>query len=399
MNILVVNSGSSSVKFQLFDMPQEILLMKGKAVKNEHNETEFQFHTPARTVTWQLNEFSYGLIFKTLFAELVNPLSKCLDKIDEIDVIGHRLIHGGKNGTGCREISDELVSFMESSVPLAPLHYPANLEGIRTLQHLIPGILQAGVFDTAFHSTLPQKAYLYGISPDWCHQHHIRRYGFHGISHKYASEKACELAGLSFPESKIVSCHLGNGASVAAVKNGKSIDTSMGFTPVEGLIMGSRSGDIDAGVLIHLMENHQFSASDIRKLINKQGGLLGLSGVSSDYRAVEEAAETGNMQAQTALDIYHYRVKKYIGAYAAALGGIDLLVFTGGTGENSSRAREEICSDLGFLGINLKPEYNSRVETKDSVISRNNSPVAVVAVAANEELEIAREVSLLVASR
>lgn len=399
MNILIVNSGSSSVKFKLFKMPGEELLMQGKAVQNKHGKTDFHFKTEARKIVFPINEFSYSNIFKILFEELVRPDSGCLSSMNEVDVVGHRLIHGGEKGTGCREITDELISFMESSVSLAPLHYPANLEGIRTIRQLLPWVLQAGVFDTAFHHTLPPKAFLYGISPEWYHKHMIRRYGFHGTSHKYASQKVCRLAGLPFEKSRVISCHLGNGASVAAIKNGKSIDTSMGFTPVEGLLMGSRCGDIDAGILFHLMEKHQLTSEKIQHLLNKEGGLLGLSGISADYRAVEGAAENGNVQAQTALDVYHYRVKKYIGAYVVALEGVDALVFTGGVGENSSRAREAICRGLQFLGIDLDTEENKNAGSNDALISKKKSPVAVAVVVANEELEIAREVAFMVDSK
>lgn len=383
------------MKFQLFEMPGEKLLMKCKAVTNEQGKTEFHFQTAARKIKLHFDDFSCSKIFSRLIDELTRPESVCLSSITEVDAVGHRLIHGGEKGTSCQEITGDLVTYMENSVSLAPLHYPANLEGIKSVQQLMPGVFQAGVFDTAFHHTLPPRAYLYGISPEWYHRHRIRRYGFHGTSHKYASRSACRLVQIPVEKSRVISCHLGNGASVAAVKNGKSIDTSMGFTPVEGLIMGSRSGDIDAGILIYLMEKHNYSAADIQHLLNKQGGLLGLSDISPDYRAVEQAAENGNKQAQTALDVYHYRVKKYIGAYAAALEGVDVLVFTGGVGENSSKARAEICRGLQFLGIDMDIKKNNVPGVNDSVISKEKSPVKVLVVAANEELEIAREVASL----
>ncbi len=398
MNILVVNSGSSSIKFQLFEMPCEKLLMKSKAVKNELGKADFNFITRERDISFPVKEFSFRIIFEKLLEELIRPESQCLSSNDEIDIIGHRLIHGGEQGTDCVIITEELIAYMESCISLAPLHYPANLEGIRTIRQMMPRKIQAGVFDTAFHSTLPPKAFLYGISPEWYRKHHIRRYGFHGTSHKYASARACQLAGIDFGNCKIVSCHLGNGASAAAVKNGKSIDTSMGFTPVEGLVMGSRCGDIDAEVLLHIMENHHYSTSRIRQLINREAGLLGLSGVSSDYREVEKAAEKGNASARLALDVYHYRVKKYIGAYAATLEGIDILVFTGGVGENSSNARTEICKGLQFLGIDLDIEKNEKPDDDEAMISSQDSKVAVAVIAANEELEIARKVAELAAS-
>lgn len=395
MNVLVINSGSSSVKFQLFRMPEEILMAYGKAEKDKNGNTGFSFHTESRKINYSWSGYSFSENFKKILDELVASDNECLSSLQEIDVAGHRLIHGGENGGSNKavEITQELIYFMESCISLAPLHYPANLEGIRTMGRLLPGILQAGVFDTAFHSSLPPKAFLYGIPMEWYKKHGIRRLGFHGTSHKYATLQACKLAGLLPGKSKIVSCHLGNGASVAAVKNGNSVDTSMGLTPVEGLLMGTRSGDIDAGVLIYLQQNYNLTADKIQEIINEKGGLLGLSGISPDYRAVEEAALNGNQDAQTALDVYHYRVKKYIGAYAAAMGGLDLLVFTGGIGENSFLARKEICSELEFLGIRFSEKLNKEKNGKEAVISENDSNVKVMIIPANEELMIAREVA------
>ncbi len=395
MNVLVINSGSSSVKFQLFRMPEEKLLAYGKAEKNENGHTGFSFHTENRKMNYSWSGYSFSENFKKILEELVVAENGCISSLQDIDVIGHRLIHGGEIGGSNKavEITQELITYMESCISLAPLHYPANLEGISTMGRLLPGILQAGVFDTAFHYSLPPKAFLYGIPIEWYKKHGIRRLGFHGTSHKYATLQACKLVGLRPDESKIVSCHLGNGASIAAVKNGNSVDTSMGLTPVEGLLMGTRSGDIDAGVLVYLQQNYNLTVDDTQEIINKEGGLLGLSGISSDYRAVEAAALNGNQDAQTALDVYHYRVKKYIGAYAAAMGGLDLLVFTGGIGENSFLARNEICSELKFLGIHLSEKLNEKENGKEAVINEEGSNVKVVVVPANEELMIAREVA------
>lgn len=393
LHVLVFNCGSSSVRFHLYRMPEEDLLTEGKAERNKTGDTGFYFRTKQRESSRAWEGFSFSRIFREILDTLVHPDTGCLTSTDEISIAGHRLIHGGEQGTGCTEITPELISFMESSIPLAPLHYPANLEGIRMISELMPHVIQAGVFDTAFHHTVPPKAFLYGISLEWYRKHHIRRYGFHGTSHRYASGAARDMAGLKRKACRIVSCHLGNGASVAAVKNGASVDTSMGFTPVEGLIMGTRSGDIDAGVLTYLQEQFRFTTNDLQDVINRKGGLLGLSGISSDYRAVEEAAENGNDEAHTALDVYHYRVKKYIGAYAAAMGGLDALVFTGGIGENSIRARDEICRDMEFLGIRLSQKRNESRNSSKAVISTSGSPVKVVIVPANEELMIAREVA------
>ncbi len=380
-------------------MPEERLIAGGKAEKTGQGGTLFRMRIQNREIEKAAPGFSFRDSLTEILDQLVAPGNNCLASLSDVDVVGHRLIHGGEEGAACVEITDKLVQYMESCIPLAPLHYPANLEGIRTIGRLMPRVLQAGVFDTAFHHTLPPKAFLYGISLDWYQKYRIRRYGFHGTSHKYASQRACQLAGLPFGNSRVVSCHLGNGASVAAVKNGKSVDTSMGMTPAEGLLMGTRCGDIDAGVLVYLQENFQLSAGDIQQVINRDGGLLGLSGVSSDYREVENAALGGNKTAQTALDVYLYRVKKYIGAYAAALGGLEALVFTGGIGENSSRARAAVCSGLEFLGIRLSPDQNRERNGQEAVVSEPGSRVKVVIVPANEELMIAREAAELAGNR
>ncbi len=395
MNVLVVNCGSSSVKFQLYKMPEELLLIYGKAERNQDGNTDFSFQTKSRNIQKKWDGYSFSENFKKILNELTRPENECLASLEELTIAGHRLIHGGEaiKSQGAVEITDELISYMESCISLAPLHYPANLEGIKTLAQLLPGVLQAGVFDTAFHYSLPPKAFLYGIPLAFYRENGIRRLGFHGTSHKYASLRTYRLTGLNPEKSKIVSCHLGNGASVAAIKNGKSVDTSMGMTPVEGLLMGTRSGDIDAGLLGYLQENFDLSSGKIQHILNKEGGLLGLSGVSSDYRAVEEAASNGNENAQTALDVYHYRVKKYIGAFAAAMGGIDALTFTGGIGENSFFARKQICSDLGFLGIRLSEKLNRGKNGKEAVINEKNGKVSILIVPANEELMIAREVA------
>jgi acetate kinase len=397
MNVLVINCGSSSIKFQLFRMPAGELLIQGKAEKSEMGNTVLRVNKMQLEKETSWEGFSWPANFKKMLDELVDPQNECIASLKEIDVVGHRLIHGGEQetDTGAVEITDELIARMEQNVPLAPLHYPASLKGIRTIKQMLPGVLQAGVFDTSFHHSLPPKAFLYGIPLEWYNKHHIRRYGFHGTSHKYAVQRACMHAGVPLEKSRVISCHLGNGASVAAVKNGLSTDTSMGFTPVEGLLMGTRSGDIDAGVLLFLLENFNFSVADVQQLLNKQGGLYGLSGVSADYRAVEEAAIGGNNAARTALDVYHYRVKKYIGAYAAALGGLDVLVFTGGIGENSIRARKEICNEMEFLGIRISEKLNRQLNSSEAVISESTSGVKTVIVPANEELTIAQKTAVL----
>ncbi len=335
---------------------------------------------------------NYQKALKVILTELINPENRCLNNPDEIDITGHRLIHGGEECIECTQITPELKEKMEMCMPLAPLHYPSNMEGIEALAEYVPHAKQFGVFDTAFHHTIPEKAFLYGIEKSWYTQQKIRRYGFHGTSHKYAFQRACQVAKLPMKKSRIITCHLGNGSSVAAIKNGKSVDTSMGMTPVEGLLMGTRSGDIDAGVLIHLQESEQKTPAEIQEMINKTGGLLGLSGISSDYRQVEKAALDGNSEAKSALDVFHYRVKKYIGAYMAVLGGLDALVFTGGIGENSSRARQEICKGLEYAGIRLSEKKNNTDVHSERIISSGKSTVKALVIPANEELMIAREI-------
>lgn len=395
MNVLVINCGSSSIKFQLYKMPGEILLAAGKAEQSRELDFDFRFKFQKKSITGTKKAYTYFEVLNKIITELINPENECINSLSEIDVVGHRLIHGGEIGTECTEITPELIAFMKLSVPLAPLHYPANLEGIKSISELLPDVLQLGVFDTAFHQTIPPKAFLYGISREWYRKHKIRKYGFHGTSHKFVSQRACELAGLALNNSKIISCHLGNGCSVTAIKNGKSIDTSMGMTPVEGLVMGTRCGDIDAGVLIYLQENFNKPAKAIQEIINEKGGLLGLSNVSHDYRDVLESAKTGNQSAQTAMDVFHYRIKKYIGAYIAVLEGLDALVFTGGIGENSCDARDAICKGFKFLGIEISKELNEKCIGGEAIISRKNSRIKIIVVPTNEELIIAREVYAL----
>ena len=399
MNILVINCGSSSIKFQLYKMPGEILLVTGKADKSGEGEFIFSFDFQKNSIKRTQAGYSYLKVINEILFELINPENECLNSLDEINVVGHRLIHGGETGKECSEITPGLIAYMKASVSLAPLHYPANLEGIKSVAELMPETLQFGVFDTAFHQTIPQKAFLYGIPKEWYSNHKIRRYGFHGTSHKFVFQRACKLAGISQNNSKVITCHLGNGSSVTAIKNGKSVDTSMGMTPVEGLLMGTRSGDIDAGALIYIQENFNKSAKDIQQIINKNGGLLGLSGVSGDYRKVLESAKNGDTGSQVALDVFYYRIKKYIGAYIAALGGLDALVFTGGIGENSNDARKEICEGFEFFGILFSKVLNEKVNGTEAIISDPESQVKVIVVPTNEELMIAREVYDLAKSK
>ncbi len=391
MKILVLNTGSSSAKYQLIDMNGESVLAKG-LVERIGLEEGVLIHKPIdgdeyrHTCSIPDHEEAINLMLEAL----LHPEHGVLKDKSEIDAVGHRVVHGGEKFSGTVAINKEVIDKMEEVVELAPLHNPANLRGIYAMQKLMPDVLQCGVFDTAFHHTIPEHAYMYGLPYSLYEKYKIRRYGFHGTSHKFVSQKACDWLGVDISKVNIISCHLGNGSSIAAIEGGKSIDTSMGLTPVEGLIMGTRGGDIDLGAILYLMAKEDMGCDDINMLINKKSGMLGISGVSSDMRDIEKAANEGNKRAQLALDMFAYRVKKYIGAYAAALGRVDMIIFTGGIGENDMATRERICSNLGFLGIEFDKEKN-KVRGKDAIISSDKSVAKLMVVTTTEELLIARE--------
>ncbi len=314
-----------------------------------------------------------------------------LKSLNEIQAVGHRVVHGAEEFSGSEAITDKVVEALERSSDLAPLHNPPNLKGIYAMQQLLPGVPQAGVFDTAFHQTMPEHSYLYGIPYSLYEKHKIRRYGFHGTSHKYVSARACEILGHDISQKKIVTCHLGNGASMTAVQFGKSVDTSMGMTPIEGVMMGTRCGDLDVGALFHIMNKEDLNIKVASTLVNKFSGVLGVSGISSDMRDVELAAEEGNHRAGVAYKMYAYRVKKYIGAYAAAMGGVDTIVFTGGIGENDSLTRANVMEGLEFLGVDFDFEKNNGVRGKEMILSKPESKVKVLIVPTNEEMMIAKD--------
>jgi acetate kinase len=318
-----------------------------------------------------------------------------LSSLAEIDAVGHRVVHGGEEFSGSVPITDEVISVMERCVDLAPLHNPPNLEGIYTMKRLLPDVPQVGVFDTAFHQTMPEHVYLYAIPYVLYEKYKVRRYGFHGTSHKYVSGRACEILGLDINKQKIITCHLGNGSSIAAIKYGKSYDTSMGMTPAEGLIMGTRTGDLDPGALLYMAEKEEASIKETSDLLNKKSGMLGISGVSSDMRDIESAANKGNHQAQLALEMFAYRAKKYIGAYTAALGGVDVIVFTGGIGERDPETRKRILKDLDFLGIKLNTSVLD-IKGEELLLSTNDSKVKVIVVPTDEEMMIAKDTYELV---
>ena len=322
-----------------------------------------------------------------------------LKKLDEIDAVGHRVVHGGEYFSSSEFITGEVIDALEKCAILAPLHNPPNIKGIEAMEELIPGIPQVGVFDTAFHQTMDPVAYMYGIPYVLYKKYGIRRYGFHGTSHRYVTRRACDILERDYSTQKIISCHLGNGASIAAVKNGKSIDTSMGFTPVEGLIMGTRAGDLDVGAVTYIMEKEEIGLKTANVLFNKHSGMLGLTGISSDMREVEEAAEEGNERAKLALDMYDYKIKKYIGSYIAAMGGLDILIFTGGIGENADITRAGILKDMEALGLRIDQRKNEDLHGKEQVISQDGAPVTIMVIPTDEELMIALDTEKIVSEK
>jgi acetate kinase len=332
---------------------------------------------------------------KIVLESIVDKEIGAISSLDEIDAVGHRVVHGGEKFAGSVIITEEVIEAMEECTDLAPLHNPPNIIGIKACQELMPNVKMVGVFDTAFHQTMPKYSYIYPLPYELYEELGIRRYGFHGTSHKYVSQKAAELLNTDIKNLKIITCHLGNGASVTAIKNGISIDTSMGLTPLEGLVMGTRSGDIDPAIIAFLMDKKKMTIEEVNDLLNKKSGVLGISGVSSDFRDIENAAKEGNERAQLALDKFHFIVKKYIGSYAAAMGGVDAIVFTAGLGENSPTSRLEICKGLEFLGVDIDEEKNN-TRGKEVLISKETAQTKVFVIPTNEELVIARDTKMLV---
>ena len=327
---------------------------------------------------------------------VVNPEHGVLKSVNEIDAVGHRVAHGGETFTKSALITDHVKEEIEKCIELAPLHNPANLMGIKSMESLLPGIKQVAVFDTSFHQTMPEESYLFAIPYEYYDKYKIRRYGFHGTSHKFVAQKCCDIQGVDIEKVKIISCHLGNGASVAAIKHGKSVDTSMGFTPVDGLMMGTRSGAIDPGVLLFLAEKEGLSIQDVNNVINKKSGVLGISQISSDMRDLEIAAEKGDKKAELAIKMYAYRVRKFIGAYAAVMGGVDYIIFTGGIGENDHSVRKYVCEGLEFLGVQFDVEKNHKLRGKDTELTKPGSTTKVFLITTNEELVIATDTKRIV---
>jgi len=392
MKILVLNCGSSSIKYQLFDMTSKEVMakgivdkigMNGSVLKNEDTNNN------KLVLQGEILDHQQGIEY--ILGVLTSEKHGCLKSLDEIDAVGHRVVHGAEEFNSSVYISDQVIAAMEKCIDLAPLHNPPNLKGIYAMKQVLPNVPQCGVFDTAFHQTMPKHSYLYGIPYSLYEKYGIRRYGFHGTSHRYVSKRACEILGRDLKNQKIITCHLGNGASIAAIENGKSIDTSMGMTPVEGVMMGTRSGDLDLGVFMYIMNKEEIGLEAASTLINKHSGVLGISNISSDMREVENAAEMANERAQLALQMYDYRVKKYIGAYAAAMNGVDILVFTGGIGENADTTRRGIAMNLEFLGLEFDDTKNTGARSVEKIISKDGSKVICMIVPTNEELVIAED--------
>lgn len=400
MIILVLNCGSSSLKYQVLDMHTENqyqLLAKGLVERigleagilshRADGKDKYEVETP-------IPNHTVGI--KKVLDILVDSKLGVLKSLSEINAVGHRVAHGGELFKKSTLIDNQVIEGIKQLCELAPLHNPANLLGIEAVQTLMPEVPQVAVFDTSFHQTMPEYAYMYAIPYEYYTQHKIRRYGFHGTSHKFVAKKACDLAGLDFHKSKVITCHLGNGSSITAIKNGESIDTSMGFTPLEGLIMGTRSGDLDAGIISYIMEREKLDAAGINALLNKKSGFLGVFGKSSDARDIESAASQGDKRAILTLNLLYYRVLKYIGAYTAAMNGCDLIVFTGGIGENDPHIREMVGTHLGYLGVDFDQNANKGVRGKDVILTKQGSRVKMATVTTNEELVIAQDTMKLV---
>lgn len=367
----------------------EKLGMKGSFLKHVRQD--------GQVVVFEGEIMDHKIGIEYILGVLTSEKHGCLKSLQELEAIGHRVVHGGEQFNSSVLLTEDVIAEITKCIDIAPLHNPPNLKGIRAMEELIPGIPQVGVFDTAFHQTMEPKAYMYGIPYTLYKKYGIRRYGFHGTSHRYVTKRVCDILGVDYETQKIISCHLGNGASVAAVKNGQSFDTSMGFTPIEGLMMGTRCGDLDVGVVQYIMEKEEIGIKSANTLFNKHAGMLGISGISSDMREIEMAKANGNERAKLALDMYNYRVKKYIGSYIAAMGGLDILIMTGGIGENADTTREGICSELDFLGISLDYKKNKGFRS-EGIISTPDSKVKIVVVPTDEELVIALDTEEIVKS-
>ena len=391
MKVLVLNCGSSSIKYKLFDMDHKAVIAQGGIEKIGLSDSFLKLTLPngeKKILEKNIPEHTVGVEF--ILNTLVSPEYGAIKSLDEINAVGHRMVHGGEKFSESVLLTKEVLDAFTACNDLAPLHNPANLKGVRAIEAILPNVPQIGVFDTAFHQTMPDYAYMYAVPYELYEKYGVRRYGFHGTSHRYVSKRVCEFLGIQPEGTKIITCHIGNGGSISAIKDGKCVDTSMGLTPLEGLMMGTRSGDIDGGAVTFIMEKEHLDAAGVSSLLNKKSGVLGIFGKSSDMRDLENAVAAGDPKAVLAENMYFYRIKKYIGAYAAAMGGVDVIVFTGGVGENQASARWGACSGLEFMGVKLDAEKN-KVRGEEAVISTDDSKVKVVVIPTDEELMIASD--------
>ena len=400
MKILVLNCGSSSVKYKLIDLKgneQDILAEGGVEKVGLHDSfLKFKFNGEKVTITTSMP--NHDIAIRVILDNLTSAKYGCIKDYNEIDAVGHRVVHGGEKFNKSVLITEEVIAKVKECYDLAPLHNPVNIAGIEAISSILPDVPQVGVFDTAFHQTMPDYAYMYALPYEAYEKYGIRRYGFHGTSHRYVSRRACEFLGVDYEKQRIITCHIGNGGSITAVKNGKSVDTSMGLTPVEGLMMGTRCGDVDPAALHYIEQKENYTATDMQALINKKSGALGISGVSSDMRDIENAIAEGNERATLALKMYEYRITKYIGAYTAALGGADIIVFTGGVGENQTVTRERICKQLEFLGIDFDSEKN-KTRGEEIEITKPGSKIRVVVIPTDEEYMIACDTAEIISKK
>ena len=397
MKILVLNSGSSSIKYKLYDMDNESVLAQGGVERIGLDKAFIKVKLPnseKKQIMADLPTHKEGV--SLVFNCLLDPEFGAIKSLDDIEAVGHRIVQGGDKYDKSVILTKQVEKDIEELCDLAPVHNAGHLKGIRAVNELMPNTPQVCVFDNAFHSTMPDYAYLYAIPYDLYENYHVRRYGFHGTSHRYVSHRVCEMLGLDFNKAKIITCHIGNGASVAAITNGKVLDTSMGLTPLEGLMMGTRCGDIDPSAVTYLMDKLDKKPQEMCDYLNKKSGVIGITGISSDMRDIENAAKEGNERAQLALKMYDYRIKKYIGAYAAALGGVDVVVFTAGVGENQTGTRAQACKGLEFMGIKIDEAKNATIHGEEAIISTPDSKVKVVVVPTDEEIVIARDTKELI---
>lgn len=397
MKILVLNCGSSSIKYALYNMDDKSVMTSGGAerVGLDGAFVKVKLANGAkRQIMHDMPEHTEGVKF--IFSLLTDPEIGVIKSLKEIDAVGHRMVHGGEKFAKSVVITPEVIKAFEEVSDLAPLHNPANLKGIRAVEELMPGLPQVGVFDTAFHQTMPAYSYMYALPYEVYEKYAVRRYGFHGTSHRYVSARVCEFLGVDYNKQRIITCHIGNGGSLAAVKNGKCMDTTMGLTPLEGIMMGTRSGDVDGGAVTFLQKKLGLNPDQMSDLLNKKSGVAGVSGVGSDMRDLEAAVAAGNERAKLATDMYNYKIKKYVGAFAAAMGGVDIIVFTAGVGENQASMREAVCADMEYMGVKLDNALNATIRGKEAIISAPDSKVKVVVIPTDEELMIASDTVALV---